>query len=514
MRVSMTGWVLLLLAGPAIAQAPADSTQTSDLVTFLVDGDVVTPLPGSEDPPLELIHCMELALQANESLRQQRAGIDELGGRKTQAISTGLPRIEVQGAFSRGRDPSFALDETFAGGGNPYQPVIDYVDPLFDATGVTPPDVDASESSAFFPAPEDIQAQTFWRTYLDGYWELRPTQVWRAVNAADDAILQQEARVTDTANRTIEAVVRSFHNVILAQERVDAMQREIDARVEFLDVTRRRFQLEFATPLDTLQAAVGVANLMPELRRRRFELRRAAQDLNQLLGRDPMTPIAVVASFPIEDEVIEQETALSLAARRPDLLAQEAQSKIIELQRGVAAAERHPYLSAEGQWGFVTRDLEDLTDSGHDFWRVGLTLHIPIFTALSPRGQIKEAEAQLVMNEAEVRKLRRQVRDEVVVALGDLEIARENLSAARLNMAQAEQAYTQVSLRYELGKADRLEVLNAQSARFVARTTLIQARFDVLATTATLKRAVGVSPSRQLSVIPELANANPTGDER
>ena len=118
------------------------------------------------------------------------------------------------------------------------------------------------------------------------------------------------------------------------------------------------------------------------------------------------------------------------------------------------------------------------------------------------------------MNEAEVRKLRRQVRDEVVVALGDLEIARENLSAARLNMAQAEQAYTQVSLRYELGKADRLEVLNAQSARFVARTTLIQARFDVLATTATLKRAVGVSPSRQLSVIPELANANPTGDER
>ena len=115
-------------------------------VTFLVDGDVVTPLPGSEDLPLELIHCMELALQANESLRQQRAGIDELGGRKTQAISTGLPRIEVQGAFSRGRDPSFALDETFAGGGNPYQPVIDYVDPLFDATGVIPPEVDASES--------------------------------------------------------------------------------------------------------------------------------------------------------------------------------------------------------------------------------------------------------------------------------------------------------------------------------------------------------------------------------
>lgn len=514
MRVSMLGWVLLLLAGPALAQGMAEATPDSGLVTFLADGDVVTPLPGSDDPPLELIHCMELALRANEDLRQQRAGLEELGGRKTQALSTGLPRIEVQGAFSRGRDPSFALDETFAGGGNPYQPVIDYVDPLFDFTGVTPPDVDASESSAFFPAPEDIPAQTFWRTYLDGYWELRPTQVWRAVNAAEDAILQQEARVTDTANRTIEAVIRSFHTVILAQERVDAMQREIDARVEFLEVTRRRYQLEFATPLDTLQAAVSVANLMPEMRRRSFDLKRAAQDLNQLLGRDPMTPIAVIASFPIEEEVLDEDTALALAARRPDLLAQQAQSDIIELQRGVAAAERHPYLSAEGQWGFVTRELDELTDTGHDFWRVGLTLHIPIFTALSPRGQIQEADAQLVQNEAAVRKLRRAVRDEVVTALGDLEIARANLAAARLNMQQAEQAFTQVSLRYELGKADRLEVLNAQSARFVARTTLIEARFDVLATTATLKRAVGVSPSRPLSVIDDLANATSSGDDR
>ena len=63
------------------------------------------------------------------------------------------------------------------------------------------------------------------------------------------------------------------------------------------------------------------------------------------------------------------------------------------------------------------------------------------------------------------------------------------------------------------GKADRLEVLNAQTARFVARTTLIEARYEVLATTATLKRAVGVAPSRPLSVIPELAQANPDGDE-
>jgi len=505
----MTGLALglFLVAGAA--------AQDELAVSFLAEGDVVVPLPGDDAPPLELVHCLQLALESNEDLRQQREGLAELGGRKTQAIATGLPRIEVQGAFSRGRDPSFALDESFAGsGGNPYQPVIDYVDPLFDATGVTPPVIDPGDAGSFIPAPEDVPAQTFWRAYLDGYWELRPTQLWRAVNAADDAILQQEARISDTANRTIESVIQGFHAVILAQERVAAIEREIEARAEFLEVTRRRFVLEFATPLDTLQAAVSLANLQPELRRRAFDLRRAGQNLNQLLGRDPLTPVAVIATFPMEDTIVEQAVALQLAMRRPDLVAQQAQSRIFELQRGVAAAERHPYLSAEGQWGYVTRELNEMTDTGHDFWRVGLTLHIPIFTGLSPRGQIQEADALVRRNESEVRQLRRAVRDEVVTALGDLEVARANLLAAELNMRQAEQAYIQISLRYELGKADRLEVLNAQTARFVARTTLIEARYEVLATTATLKRAVGVSPSLDLTAIDDLANANLSGDER
>ncbi|RKZ12062.1 hypothetical protein DRQ53_07915 [bacterium] len=509
MRSVMTGLALglFLVAGAA--------AQDELAVSFLAEGDVVVPLPGDDAPPLELVHCLQLALESNEDLRQQREGLAELGGRKTQAIATGLPRIEVQGAFSRGRDPSFALDESFAGsGGNPYQPVIDYVDPLFDATGVTPPVIDPGDAGSFIPAPEDVPAQTFWRAYLDGYWELRPTQLWRAVNAADDAILQQEARISDTANRTIESVIQGFHAVILAQERVAAIEREIEARAEFLEVTRRRFVLEFATPLDTLQAAVSLANLQPELRRRAFDLRRAGQNLNQLLGRDPLTPVAVIATFPMEDTIVEQAVALQLAMRRPDLVAQQAQSRIFELQRGVAAAERHPYLSAEGQWGYVTRELNEMTDTGHDFWRVGLTLHIPIFTGLSPRGQIQEADALVRRNESEVRQLRRAVRDEVVTALGDLEVARANLLAAELNMRQAEQAYIQISLRYELGKADRLEVLNAQTARFVARTTLIEARYEVLATTATLKRAVGVSPSLDLTAIDDLANANLSGDER
>ena len=49
--------------------------------------------------------------------------------------------------------------------------------------------------------------------------------------------------------------------------------------------------LGMATIQDTLQAAVSLANLRPEERRRRNELRRAGQQLNLLLGRDPLEPL-------------------------------------------------------------------------------------------------------------------------------------------------------------------------------------------------------------------------------
>jgi len=90
---------------------------------------------------------------------------------------------------------------------------------------------------------------------------------------------------------------------------------------------------------------------------------------------------------------------------------------------------------------------------------------------------------------------RRAARSEVLTGLDRLRTARANLEAADLNRRMAEDASTQVSLRYELGKADQLEVLNAQAARFAARTNLVRARYEVLTTTATLKRAMGLSPA-------------------
>lgn len=478
----VAAWGVALALGSAV---DAWAQEANDAFTH--EGDVITALPGAEQA-LHLDDCVQWALRANAALTQEREGLAKLEALKTQARSEGFPRLELQGNWSRSRDPSFALDETFGGGDD-------------DVLGALFPDSLFGEGFSFLPDPEAIPPQTYWRTYLDAYWELRPTRLWRAISAASGAVDQQRARVLDAEHRTVESLVQSYHAVVLAHERLKAIQREVDAREEFLAVTRRRQRIDVATPLDTLQAAVSLANLRPEQRRRANDLRSAGQALNLLLGRDPLTPVAVVASFPLEPDPVSTELALAWAMRRPDLEVQRRQSDLHALQRGVAAAQNHPYLSMEGQWGYVTRDLGELTDDGHDYWRAAVTFHVPLFDGLLTKGQKQEAEAELRRNEERVRELMREIHDEVLGALDELEIAREDLAAAELNLQSADLAFEQISLRYELGKSDHLAVLNAQAERFTARTILIDARYRVLSSLATLKRAMGFSPQVPLAQI-------------
>ena len=67
-------------------------------------------------------------------LQDKVAIVTGAGGGIGRAIAL---RFSEEGARVACLDlPGTPLDETFAGGGNPYQPVVDYVDPLFDATPI------------------------------------------------------------------------------------------------------------------------------------------------------------------------------------------------------------------------------------------------------------------------------------------------------------------------------------------------------------------------------------------
>jgi outer membrane protein TolC len=413
-----------------------------------------------------------------------------------QALSTGLPTLDLVGDWSRGRDPTFALDSTFGGGSGGGLGTVPGADPWFNEwlTGF----------GSLIPPPDEIAAQSYWRTNLNLNWTINPVKVLGAVGAARLGVERQELAITSAEQLIGEQVVTAYQRVVGASDRIEAVRAHLANQDEILSLVRLRYNLGLATQLDTLQAAVGRANTVPELSRAEAALRVAGSRLNALMGRDPNQPLRVLAEADLELGEIDRETALALARVRPDLA---ASGLFVDMQRHGQQAQKAdimPYLTIFGAYGYVGRSTEDLFDDGHDTWRASVALNVPVFDGMFTRGQVRETDGNIRRGEAELTAQRRDVEVEVLELLARLQSARETLAAVIVNLARAEEAREQSLLQLQLGRASYLDVLVAEANRSDAQASVIEARFEVLALTASVKRALGRSPFERLDEIPDL----------
>jgi outer membrane protein len=485
---------LLALAGVAMAQDEAPLAPEFTPVAPL--GPTVTALPG-QGPVLDLATSLDLARAGNDSLLAERERRGELDGQKLQALSNGMPSIDLTGDWTRRRDPSFALDPTFGGGDDAGFGSVPGADPWFDDW--------LQGFGSFIPDVQDIPASTYWTTHVSVNWELNPRKILGAVGAANLGIERQDLLV-DAAAHDVEArVIDAYYRIILLAEAVRAVEAQYANQRELLNITRLQFELGTATSLDTLQAAVGVANVEPDLRRLRRQVANSGSHLNALLGRDPRTPLAIANEQPIESEPLDRDAAVALALTRPDLRAGDRFVALLGQQRKAQGADRWwPYLTLYGSYGRVGTDFDTQWDDGHEMWTVSAALNLPLFNGLLTSGQVHETKAQIRRVETELRGYRRQAQVQVLELLNNLDAARRTLAAAELNLDRAEEVLAERLLRYRLGESDYLSVLDADTSHLTARRTLIEARYQVLTLTAYLKRAVGHSPATPLTAIPGL----------
>ena len=441
----------------------------------------IEALPGASEV-LDLEACVAEALAANAGLRAQRKGLDLTRALGRQALASALPTLEASGSWIRSRDPSFALDATFGGGGG---------SPLDSLFG----------DFSFLPAPEEIPAQSFWRTSLDASWTVHPTRSVHAIGGAHAALERQSNLVREAELATEEATLGAYYDVVRAAEALAAVAAEVRARAQFLEISRRRLEHDLATPLDTLRAAISHANARPDSSRAAQSLRRAGSRLNIVMGRAASRPLTIASRVEIETGTIAEERALEMALRRPSLRALELATEVLERGAAARGADRHPSLNLFASYGYVGSSFSQVGDAGTQAWNLGASMTWPIFDGFLAGGRIDEARAGVERSRAQLDAARQEARLEMVSLLGDLRTARGILRAAELNQTGAERALRETTLRYRENQTDYLQVLNAQSERLRARSYLIQARHEVLTLSAALKRALGIRPSLPLAAL-------------
>jgi NodT family efflux transporter outer membrane factor (OMF) lipoprotein len=296
------------------------------------------------------------------------------------------------------------------------------------------------------------------------------------------------AYLTLTANVAVAAITEAS-----LRGQIEATNQLIAANRGMLDTLRKQLENGYANRSDVAAQEAALAQVEATLP----PLRKALAQTRDLLA-------ALVGGFPSEEprevfklsalhlpEDLPVSLPSQLVQQRPDVRAAEEALHSASALIGVATANMLPNFTINANGGYMNTALAGLMNPANAFWLLGANVTQTVFdagTLLHQRRQAQAAYDQAAWSyKAAVVGAVQNVADVLRALQNDadaLKAARDFERAARTSFDLARQ-------QVELGNANVLLLLTAQSTYLNALIAVVQARANRLADTAALFQALG-----------------------
>lgn len=405
---------------------------------------------------LTLDRAIEIALQQQPSVRQQRAQIEAAQGRVDQARVALRPQVTLNATVGTSSTPERILGDGSTTGG--------FFDPALQ-TG--------------------IGANATWRIYDFGLTRA----IIRAAEASAEAV---EAGVGTTTLDIQSSVAIAFLEAIARQRLIAVAEATVKSEDLHLDQARKFVAAQAKDPIEVSQAQARAANARSALAQARSNAAVALANLRSAIGLvDPNVTFGIDQNWPTPpaDDPVGLAALVDAARKlRPEIVQLDKQIVAAEASVTAAQAERRPVLSAAAstQW-----NPDDTDWTPQPSWTAGLTLSWQIFDGGRSRANVRVARANVAGVVAQ--------RDALLVQLtSQLDAARAQIVANRANVIASTEAVTaaraQLRLadaRYAQGLGSQIELADAQTAVTTAEGNLIQAEWQLADAWAQLRRAIG-----------------------
>jgi len=399
----------------------------------------------------------ELAIEHNRQFRTAQKEIDRARGEIISARAGALPKIDVDGRYTRNiKVPEIFFDTVKIpiGLDNDFNFSVSMTQPLYSGGKV---------GSALKVAK-----------IFEEYTEEKVEEV-RA-----DIFFGAEAY---------------FYDAILADEHLKVLQSSYEQLTYNLQVVEKYFDQGMISEYELLRARVEKLNIEPQLIAAESFVNISRKRLKSFIGLSLDEKIQLVTDY--TDTVMTTMPPMdSLAAfalqNRPEI-------KQARLQkRGYDRAVR----IAKGNWIWPNLDLnttyqvsgasDDFSISGREVsksWTASLLLHIPLFDGGRTIGEVRKAKTDYYQAMLAEQQAKDDIRLEVEQAYDNLFMAKRALDVQKETISHAEEGMRIANLRYQSGVGTQLEVLSAQTALTDAKTNLARAIYDFRLAKSALKKA-------------------------
>jgi len=294
---------------------------------------------------------------------------------------------------------------------------------------------------------------------------------------AESEVRRQQYRA---ATLTIAGnIVREALAMAQAREQLRTIEGLVADDRRNVALVQQSFDAGSGTRVDLLSAQSQLASdaaLLPPARRALDASRHALAALAGGFPADTTVPEFALADFTLP-ESLPVSLPSTLARRRPDILAAEAQLHAATAAVGVATADLYPRITLDAGGGPQSLTLASLFDRGNLVWSLASGLAAPLFDGGTRRARQRERidtmKASAAHYQATVLDAVRQVADALAAIEHDAEFA----DAQRRTLDVAEQSVDLARRSYEAGNSGVLTVLDAE--RIVQRARLDDLRARV-----------------------------------
>ncbi len=284
-------------------------------------------------------------------------------------------------------------------------------------------------------------------------------------------------------------VKRTYYELWMMQKKLE-VNRELQSLLEnFVQSAQRMYEVDMTGLAAVLSAQTNLAKLRTEERTIKNDYNKMLVMFNQLLYREPETPLGEIVSLP--PEIIPrdfEELERLMIARRPDL---QAMRYGIEMNKAEIRSARREY------YPDIMLDLMYMQMPGGAEDRFGamVTLQIPLapWSSNMVTRRVSESQYQRQSREKALENMITMARAEIRQALLDLETQLDIIRLYREEvLPQAEQTAESALGAFQAGKTEYLMVLDSYRMLEMFRMEYYMAVADFHTAMAELERQAGI----------------------
>jgi TolC family type I secretion outer membrane protein len=419
--------------------------------------------------PLNLVDVIDQALCHHPQTRQAWANARSQAALLGQARAAYWPTINVTGSFSRSQNTS---------GSNLQNPVQ-----TFGTSGTG-----TSGGSSSGQVEQTRISPTVSLNYLLFDFGGRAAK-WESARRSLEAARWSHAATLQTV---LFSAVQAYYQLFAANSALEAAEVSEHSSETALEAARFRYEIGAAALADQLQAQTAYAQAKLNRQQATGNASIALGNLANAMGLTPQVSLSIAPpQFERPDEQLDQDVQALIEQSktlRPDLAAAEAQIRASESGVQAAKSANLPTLSLVGNYAYSYSTVFPSVQS----WQVGLQINVPLFTGFANTYQIRNAEEQVEIQQANRDRLTQTVALDVWRAFYNLETTRETLHSTEELLASATHTERVALGRYQAGAGNILDLLNANASLANARFQRVQARYNWHIGKAQLAQAIGM----------------------